>query len=136
MRLHHLALRVADVERSRAFYAGLLGLRELRRSLDETGLRSVWLEAGDAVLMLERRLAGTGIDTGSGHLLAFDVRPEAGAGGGLAAWERRLRDAGLEIDSRSAQTVYFHDPDGHRVGLSVHPLPGSSTSPREPTATE
>jgi len=125
MRIHHLALRVADVERSRAFYAGLLGLRELRRSRDETGLRSVWLAAGNTVLMLERRLAGAGAEAGSGHLLAFDVRPEAGAGGGLAAWEQRLQAAGVALDGRSEKTLYVRDPDGHRVGLSVHALDGS-----------
>jgi len=130
MRVHHLALRVADVERSRAFYAGLLGLRELRRSLDESGLRSVWLEAGDALLMLERRLAGTGVDTGSGHLLAFDVRAETDAGEALAAWEQRLSTAGVTLDGRTAHTLYLRDPDGHRVGLSVYPLRQSPT--REP----
>jgi len=122
MRIHHLALRVADIERARAFYADLLGLRERRRQEDAAGLRSVWLEAGDAVLMLERRLAGAGATTGSGHLLAFAVRPEAGAGEELARWEARLGAAGVALDGRSAQTLYFRDPDGHRLGLSVHPL--------------
>jgi len=55
--IHHVALRVADVERSRAFYSGLLGLRELRRFEDAGGtLRSVWLRADPAVLMLETQL--------------------------------------------------------------------------------
>lgn len=115
MRIHHLALRVSDPERAAAFYSGLLGLPELRRNEEDGRLRSLWLRAGDAVLMLERRLAGTGQEHGSGHLLAFAVE-------GLAAWERRLGDAGVPIVSRSEHTLYVCDPDGHRVGLSDYPF--------------
>jgi glyoxylase I family protein len=112
--IHHVALRVADVERSRAFYSGLLGLRELRRFEEEPeGLRSVWLAAGPAVVMLEKRLKGTGSDAGSGHVLALAV-------GSLREWEERLRAAGIAVDDRTAYTLYLRDPDGHRVGLSVY----------------
>lgn len=116
MRAHHLALRVADLERSRAFYVDLLGLPLVRRLEDEGGLRSLWLGAGDLVLMLERRLQGAGPDDGSGHLLAFAVED-------LAAWEARLLAAGVRVDDRTAATLYVRDPDGHRVGLSVYRLP-------------
>jgi catechol 2,3-dioxygenase-like lactoylglutathione lyase family enzyme len=113
VRLHHVALRVADVERSLAFYAGLLGLREVRRSEEAGALRSVWLEAGGTVLMLERALAGSGPASGSGHLLAFAVED-------LAAWERRLAEAGVGVDGRTRFTIYARDPDGHRVGLTTY----------------
>jgi catechol 2,3-dioxygenase-like lactoylglutathione lyase family enzyme len=115
MRIHHLALHVADVERSRGFYGGLLGLEELRRSMAEGILRSIWLAAGESVLMLERRLAGAGSDSGSGHLLAFRVDD-------LDAWETRLDAAGVLIDGRNSTTLYIRDPDGHRVGLSAYPF--------------
>jgi glyoxylase I family protein len=112
--IHHIALRVADVERSRAFYSGLLGLRELRRFEEEPeGLRSVWLAAGPAVVMLEKRLKGAGSDAGSGHVLALAVDS-------LREWEERLRAAGIAVDDRTAYTLYLRDPDGHRVGLSVY----------------
>jgi hypothetical protein len=38
----------------------------------------------------------------------------------LAAWEARLARAGIPIVDRTAHTLYVHDPDGHRVGLSVY----------------
>jgi catechol 2,3-dioxygenase-like lactoylglutathione lyase family enzyme len=114
-RIHHLALRVADCERSAAFYSGLLGLTERRRLLDGSSLRAVWLEAEGVVLMLERALRGAGAREGSGHLLAFAVDE-------LEAWERRLAAAGVAVDDRTAHTLYVRDPDGHRVGLSRHPL--------------
>lgn len=109
--LHHLALRVADCERSTAFYAGVLGLPELRRSE-----RGVWLRLGSAVLMLERALRGAGTETGSGHLLALAVDD-------LSAWETRLARAGVAVVDRTEHTLYLQDPDGHRVGLSRLPLP-------------
>src|SRR6267142_937610 len=59
-RIHHLALRVGDPERSLRFYGGVLGLDEARR-FDEGGrVRSIWMAVGDAVLMLEREIKGAG----------------------------------------------------------------------------
>lgn len=113
MRVSHLALRVADLERSARFYGGLLGLPELRRDCDEQGLlRAVWLQAGPAVLMLERELRGHGPAEGSGHVLALEVDD-------LAAWRTRLAGAGVEIDDATTFTIYVHDPDGHRLGLTT-----------------
>ena len=103
---------MADPERSAAFYRAL-GLRELRRFEEGDRLRSVWLRAGEAVLMLETALRGVGSESGSGHLLAFAVDD-------LAAGEEALRRAGIPVEDRTAATLYVRDPDGHRVGLSVH----------------
>lgn len=115
--LHHLALRVADVERARAFYAELLGLPELRRHADENGeLRALWLDLGGGeegpILMLERALRGVGPERGSGHVLALRVE-------GLESARDALMTAGVEIVDRTGYTLFVCDPDGHRVGLSV-----------------
>jgi len=115
MHIHHIALRVDDLERAAAFYSGLLGLPVVRRNEEAGGLRSLWLRAGGAVVMLERALAGAGDAAGSGHLLALAVDD-------VDAWEARLRRAGVALDGRTAHTLYVRDPDGHRVGLSSHPL--------------
>jgi catechol 2,3-dioxygenase-like lactoylglutathione lyase family enzyme len=115
--IHHVALRVADPERSLAFYGGVLGLAEARRFAEEDGrVRSIWLRAGGSIVMLERAIRGPGPATGSGHVLAFAVDD-------LAAWEARLVAAGLAVAERTAATLFVSDPDGHRVGLSVYPLP-------------
>jgi catechol 2,3-dioxygenase-like lactoylglutathione lyase family enzyme len=113
MLLHHIALRVRDVESAAAFYAGVLRLEVLKR--DEPGgeLRSIWLRAGEAVLMLEKDVRGDGAGVGSGHLLAFAVDD-------LAAAERRLNEAGVKVADRTSFTLYVNDPDGHRVGLSTY----------------
>ena len=121
MRIHHLALRVADLERSEAFYAGALGLTVERRLADEGGApRSVWLRAGDALLMLEHALkveAGPG--QGSGHVLVFEAD-------NLVRWEQTCVCHRLEVLDRTEHTLYVLDPDGHRVGLTVFPDARSS----------
>jgi catechol 2,3-dioxygenase-like lactoylglutathione lyase family enzyme len=113
MRLHHVAIRVADCERSLGFYHGLLGLPERRRQMDGDRLRSVWLGAGELVLMIEQSLRGQGPAEGSGHVLAFAVDD-------LGLWAARLGAAGVAIADRTESTLYACDPDGHRVGLSVY----------------
>ncbi len=108
MRIHHVALRVRDLEAAREFYSGLLGLQEMKGDR-----RSVWLRAGDAVLMLERTLRGTGPDAGSGHVLALAAED-------LELWEEKLAAAGVSVDDRTPHTLFVRDPDGHRVALSVY----------------
>jgi hypothetical protein len=66
--------------------------------------------------MLERSLRGAGPAQGSGHVLAFEA-------GDLRLWEERLAAAGVPIDDRTEATLFIRDPDGHRVGLSVHRFP-------------
>jgi glyoxylase I family protein len=116
-RIHHVALRVSDPERSLRFYGGVLGLAEAQRFEDDGGrLRSIWMHAGDAVVMLEREIRSPGPASGSGHVLVLAVSD-------LAAWEARLASAGVAVADRTAATLYVSDPDGHRVGLSVYALP-------------
>ena len=109
--LHHLALRVIDPIASARFY-GALGLPELRQHQDaDEQVRSVWLALGAGVLMLERSLRPPGAMSGSGHVMVLPVASEAEA-------ETRLASLGAKVVARTAFTVYCHDPDGHRVGLS------------------
>lgn len=112
-RLHHLALRVADPLRSARFYAGLLGLRELAVHHGPDGVRAVWLALGESVLMLEHSLRPPGATHGSAHVLVLACDE-------LAAADQRLTAAGVAVVDRTQFTLYFHDPDGHRVGLSAY----------------
>ena len=99
---------------SLAFYAGVLGLPEVRRFREPGGVRSIWVRAGDAVLMLERELKGSGPAAGSGHVLVLEVDD-------VDKWVVILERAGRPLLERTATTVYVADPDGHRVGLTVYP---------------
>jgi len=124
--LHHLALRVADPERSASFYRGLLGLRELSRHAGEDGTpRAVWLALGDAALMLERSLLPPGPAAGSAHVLVLQAGQSAQDGAdALESWARRLTAAGVPIVERTTFTLYFHDSDGHRLGVSTFRFAG------------
>ena len=109
-----MALRVADPAASLAFYSGALGLPEVRRFTDDGRVRSIWVRAGDAVVMLEREIKGAGPGGGSGHVLVLEVDD-------VESWIARLAAAGRHPIARTTSTVYYADPDGHRVGLTVHP---------------
>ena len=115
-RIHHVAIRVADPVASLAFYSGVLGLPEVRRAQEEGRVRSIWVRAGDAVLMLEREIKGGGPSAGSGHVLVLEVDD-------LDRWLGLLELAGHHPVARTASTLYVADPDGHRVGLTVYPRP-------------
>lgn len=118
--LHHIALGAVDVEEVARFYGQVFGLDELRRHDDEAGkLRSIWLELGESILMIERSdgpgRAVEGIGSGP-FLLAFSVQPEQ-----RQVFEERLRDFGSAIESRSEFTSYARDPEGNRVAISHYP---------------
>lgn len=121
--LHHVALGALDVERAAAFYRDLLGLPEVVRHHQPDGtLRSVWLDLGGPVLMIERTeeppRPATGVGAGL-FLLALALSPAE-----CAACEQALAAAGVPVESRTAHTRYFRDPEGNRVAVSTHPLRG------------
>jgi catechol 2,3-dioxygenase-like lactoylglutathione lyase family enzyme len=111
LRIHHIALRARDTSRTERFYVSVLGL-EVRRRDPERG--SVWLRAGDVVLMIERMEAGEPAPAdGSMDLVAFAVNDRE-------AWRARLAEAGVSVEAETPNTLYFRDPDGRRVGVSVY----------------
>ncbi len=120
MSLHHVAIGTPAVERLGEFYAQIPGVREESRQHTKTGeLRSIWLRAGETVLMIERAE-----NREAPRALVFSasgVEPDR--------LEQFLK--GRETD-RTAFTAYFRDPDGNRLGLSAYPqelAAGSSPAP-------
>jgi catechol 2,3-dioxygenase-like lactoylglutathione lyase family enzyme len=109
VRVHHVALRTADVARLERFYAGVLGLPVMKR---DAARGSVWLDASGSVIMLESAKEGEpAVPAGSMELLAFSVES-------LDLWRQRLAAVGMAIEGETAHTLYFRDPDGRRVGVS------------------
>ena len=115
--IHHIAIRVSDCALSAQFYEGAFALREISRVERDGELRAVWLQAGGAVLMLERSVRGEGPNSGSGHVLIFSVSD-------LAAAEDRFKQFGVRVFDRTTSTLYVQDPDGHRAGVSEHRFDG------------
>ena len=125
-RILETALYVDDLDAVVAFYRDVLGLSVLNASP-----RLVSFDAGHAtVLLLFRRGAtASGLATTSGWIpphdgqgpvhLAFAIAPET-----LGAWELRLQERGVAIESRvrwerGGQSIYFRDPAGHSVELAT-----------------
>ena len=130
MKLHHLALGARDLERVAGFYRDLLGLREVNRHHEPGGtLRSIWLDLGGAVLMIEqteepaRRVHGIGAGP---FLLALAAAPSE-----RSVLENSLEASGFPVDSRTEHTIYFRDPEGNRVALSSYPLVGARSNTTE-----
>jgi len=127
--LHHLAIQCADLGRCERFYRDVLGLPVLRRwPREEGGDRSVWLSVGSVAaagfIALERaegppeRRAWRDGSPGL-HLVALRIAPGERRGG-----EDRLDAAGVLVVHRTRWTIYFHDPEGNRIGLTHHPDDG------------
>ncbi|HET7825442.1 MAG TPA: VOC family protein [Anaeromyxobacter sp.] len=122
---HHVAIQCADLARCERFYGDVLGLAVLRRWPREGGGdRSVWLAVdggGEGFLALERadeapeprpwRDGKAGL-----HLVALRIDASE-----RAAWEDRLRAAGVAVVHRTRWTIYFLDPEGNRIGLTHYP---------------
>jgi catechol 2,3-dioxygenase-like lactoylglutathione lyase family enzyme len=114
MRIHHIALRTADLDRLKDFYARILGLRIVIRQGDH----AYWLDCGGSILMLERKdEREPPIPAGSMDLVAFAVDAAE-----LARMRARLEGERVAIEAETAFTIYFRDPDGRRVGLSHYPV--------------
>src|SRR5689334_13680124 len=70
MRIHHIAMRTRELARLEPFYARVLGLEVIQRD----GTRSVWLRAGDTIVMLEEAETREPlVPSGSMELVAFAV---------------------------------------------------------------
>ena len=107
-------MRTQDLERLERFYVAVLGFGVVRR---DSSRGSVWLDAGGAVLMLERAEEGEpAVDPTSKELVAFAIDTKF-------AWQARLATAGVPIEGETAYTLYFRDPDGRRIGVSAYRLP-------------
>lgn len=110
MRVHHVAFRTHDLARLERFYVDVLHFKVRARA----GQRSVWLDSGDALLMLERADGGEPtIPAGSMELVAFSIRAEERIPLG-----DRLAHHGVAVEHSTEYTLYFRDPDGRRIGLS------------------
>jgi predicted RNA-binding protein with PUA-like domain/catechol 2,3-dioxygenase-like lactoylglutathione lyase family enzyme len=107
-KLHHAALRVADFERSRAFYEEVLGMQTVPRP--DLGFRGAWYGLGGGQLhLMECRKYGEGpIDPTEAHV-AIEVEDYEAA-------KATLREHGVEFLELGPQ-LWLHDPDGYTVEL-------------------
>jgi catechol 2,3-dioxygenase-like lactoylglutathione lyase family enzyme len=112
VRLHHAQITIPSgaEDEARAFYCGLLGLREIAKPLSLQGRGGFWVEVGDAQVHIGTE-DGADRYTTRAHL-AYQVDD-------VAAWRERLESAGVAIGDSVPIPGYerfeFRDPFGNRV---------------------
>lgn len=122
--IHHVTAICGDPQQAIAFYAGTLGLRLVKRTVNFDDPSAYHLYFGDA-------------DGNPGSIVTFFAWPRAAHGrmgvgqvtalalaaprGSLGFWARRLEAHGVAIDRREErfgeQLIRFHDPDGLPVEI-------------------
>ncbi len=119
VRIGHVHLKVADLERALAFYCGVLGFHLMQRY----GTQAAFISAGGYHhhLGLNTWTSKGSTPPPRGHTGLFHVAilyPDRAA---LADAVRRVRDAGVPIDGASdhgvSEAVYLRDPDGNGLEL-------------------
>jgi catechol 2,3-dioxygenase-like lactoylglutathione lyase family enzyme len=124
LRVIETALYASDLDRSRAFYCGVLGAEVL---LDTTRLLALSIGGQSVVLLFQRGATTEPLETPGGVVpphgasgvqhLAFAIAAEA-----LREWRAYLERSGVAIESevrwpRGGTSLYLRDPDNHSVEL-------------------
>jgi catechol 2,3-dioxygenase-like lactoylglutathione lyase family enzyme len=107
--LNHLTFAVSDLERSMAFYTGLLGF-----SVRMHGPSSAYLQAGTLWLALVLEAAERGGPARGYSHAAFSVTASE-----MPRLVNTLMKAGVRPwqESDRSDSFYFADPDGHKLEL-------------------
>lgn len=125
LRTGHIGLNVTDLDRSLAFYRDVLGFTLIAEGKEE-GRRYAFLGDGTAlVLTLWQQAEGPYASDRAGlHHLAF----EADSIERVRAYEEALRTYGVDFayegvvahrEGAASGGIFFHDPDGTRLEISV-----------------
>jgi catechol 2,3-dioxygenase len=120
-RIGHVLLRVADIERSKAFYTNVLGFEVVEEDPEHGGVFMTLGEQGHTLDLVpvehaetDERPAGHRVGV---HHIAFQVDSYEA----LKQAYFSLEDQGIKvvraIDHVSQQSIYFDDPDGNRLEI-------------------
>ncbi len=115
MQIHHLALRVRDMEKSLAFYETVAGMKAVERFDAHPG-ECAYIQSEDGGTMIELIALPTGDNfEGKGMFLCFgtdkleEAHAKAVAGG--------YQPSDIRTPEPTAKYFYVYDPDGVSVQL-------------------
>jgi glyoxalase family protein len=141
--LHHLTAITANAPANLAFYTGTLGLRLVKKTVNQDDTTAYHLFYGDGVgsagsdiTFFDWPVGPSRRGTRSITRTAFRIAPES-----LGWWHDRLKAAGLTVTGIGEQggrpALAFEDPEGQRLAL-VGDDPTSAAHPwdRSPVPTE
>ena len=129
--IDHVAMSVRDVERSAQWYIDVLGFE--RRYEEMWDGVPVFIGKGTTALALfpiRGDSGSTSTDRGGVRMLHLAMR--ASRKNFLAAQEE-LKQRGIKFefqDHEIAHSIYFRDPDGHKLEITTYDLDGIGPSPR------
>lgn len=118
IRAHHISFPVTDLERSRAFYEGVLGLETVPRPTFPVD--GIWYGAGGVQVHLIVTPGGMDVGAPPPALLPI-ARHAAFTIADYADTLAQLQTQGLEVfeTSPEAGQMWVRDPDGHIIELIV-----------------
>lgn len=113
---HHISFPVSELERSRRFYEGVLGLQSIPRP-DMGALRGIWYDAGGCEVHLIETPKGVDVGKAPPALNPL-ARHAAFAIANYDETLQHLKARDLEVvESRAAGQMWICDPDGHIIEL-------------------
>ncbi|APW99170.1 ring-cleaving dioxygenase [Halobiforma lacisalsi AJ5] len=139
--IHHVTAVASDPQRTHDFYADTLGLRLVKRSVnqDDTDVYHLFYadhegRPGTSMTLFPYPEAGSG-RVGTGQVAAVSFLVPSGS---LEYWRERLEEAGTEpgevVDRFGDDVLPFSDPDGLPLELVARPDAPEPNLPESPVA--
>jgi glyoxalase family protein len=121
--VHHITAITGDAQKNVDFYAGVLGLRLVKKTVNQDDPTVYHLfyadekgDAGSDLTFFEYPGAPQGR---AGEGMIWGIRWRLGTDDALDFWEKRLTEHGTEVERGEDGVVRFADPEGLGHGLKV-----------------
>jgi glyoxalase family protein len=121
--IHHITCITADAPQNVEFYVGTLGLRLVKKSVNQDDPTVYHLffadekgDAGSDLTFFEYPGAPPGR---AGEGMIWGIRWRLGSADALDFWEKRLTEQGTEVERGDDDVVRFADPEGLGHALKV-----------------